>query len=250
MKVTVGKNTDEMAFLAAGFIENKLNDIVSKNGHARLLLSTGESQLAVINHLREKNIQWDKIEIFHLDEYVGMPETHKASFRKYLKERIVDVVSPKKMHYVSGEGDIAANISAITKEIRKAPIDLALIGIGENAHIAFNDPPADFDTTEAFIVVKLDDGCKKQQVGEGWFASVDDVPNEAISITVYQMMQSSTIVSIVPGKRKAEAVQNTLEASGTTNMIPATKLKEHKDWHLFLDTDSASLADPDKFKSL
>ena len=241
MKIVIGKNTDEMGLLAAELAAEKLCDAISKKGTARLVLSTGESQFAVIKHLINKNIAWEKVVMFHLDEYAGMPETHTASFRKYLKERIVNLVHPKKMFYVSGEGNIKSNIEALTREIREAPIDVALIGIGENAHIAFNDPPANFDTREAYIVVNLNDTCKKQQVGEGWFTQISEVPNQAISMTVHQIMLSEVIISCVPGKRKAVAIRDTLSSPSTTNMIPATKLKEHKDWHLFLDQESASL---------
>lgn len=189
-----------------------------------------------------EDIPWNQVVMFHLDEYVGMPMTHPASFRKYLKERFIDKVHPGAYFFVNGEGDIQKNIETLTQEIRKAPIDVALVGIGENGHIAFNDPPADFETHDAYIVVNLDERCKKQQLGEGWFATMADVPNQAISMTVYQIMQSKAILSVVPGLRKAQAIQNTLEAPQVTNRIPATKLREHSDWELFLDSDSASLA--------
>jgi glucosamine-6-phosphate deaminase len=171
-----------------------------------------------------------------------MPKTHPASFRKYLEERFVNLVNLKKAYYVNGEGDLKENIRVLTEEIRKAPIDLALIGIGENAHIAFNDPPADFDTKEAYIVVNLDEKCRNQQFGEGWFPTFEDVPKQALSMTVYQMMQSGIIVSFVPYKVKAEAVRNTL-ANELTNRIPATMLKSHNKFMLYLDEDSARLAD-------
>ena len=239
MELTIGRNVDEMGALAADLTAEKLCNAVAERGLARLILSTGESQFAVIKHLLGKNIPWSKVTMFHLDEYVGMSETHPASFRKYLKERIVDLVHPGKMVYVSGEGDIRNNIDYLTEEIRETPIDLALVGIGENAHIAFNDPPADFDTQEAYITVNLDEACKKQQVGEGWFTQISEVPNQAISMTVYQIMSSKTIISCVPGSRKAAAIRDTLGSPSTTNLIPATKLREHKDWHLFLDQESA-----------
>ena len=241
MKIITGKDVDEMGALAADLAAAKLCGVIAEKGRARLVLSTGESQFAVIKHLLRRDVPWDRVIIFHLDEYAGMKETHTASFRKYLKERIVDLVHPQKMVYVSGEGDVKANIEILTREIREAPVDLALIRIGENAHIAFNDPPADFDTQEAYIVVNLNDACKKQQVGEGWFAQTSDVPNQAISMTVHQIMRAETIISCVPGKRKAQAVRDTLSSPAATNMIPATILKEHKDWRLFLDTESASL---------
>ena len=241
MKITVAKNVDEMGSLAAELAAGRLREVIAEKGEARLVLSTGESQFAVFKHLVNKNVSWDRVIMFHLDEYVGLSESHNASFRKYLKERFVNIVHPKEVFFVNGEADVNGVITGLTNEIRKAPVDLALIGIGENAHIAFNDPPADFDTQAAYIVVNLNDTCKKQQVNEGWFKGMDDVPNQAISMTVYQIMQADMIISCVPGKRKSNAVRDTLSAQSLTNLIPATKLKEHKNWHLFLDEESASL---------
>ena len=184
--------------------------------------------------------------MFHLDEYVALPVTHIASFRKYLQERFVSKVPLKEAVFVNGEGDVAANIAALTARIREAPIDVGAIGIGENGHIAFNDPPADFDTQEAYIRVNLDERCRRQQLGEGWFATLEDVPRQAISMTVSQMMSSRVVLSIVPGLRKAEAGKKTLEAPETTPLVPATKLREHPAWTLFLDANSASAVDPGK----
>ena len=228
---------------AAQETARRIRAAVQANGVCRILLSTGASQFEMLDALTKmEDIPWNQVVMFHLDEYVGMPMTHPASFRKYLKERFIDKVHPGAYFFVNGEGDIQKNIETLTQEIRKAPIDVALVGIGENGHIAFNDPPADFETHEAYIVVNLDERCKKQQLGEGWFATMADVPNQAISMTVYQIMQSKAILSVVPGLRKAQAIQNTLEAPQVTNRIPATKLREHSDWELFLDSDSASLA--------
>jgi glucosamine-6-phosphate deaminase len=164
--------------------------------------------------------------------------THVASFRKYLQERFVDKVGTlKAVHFVDGTRE---GIAALTEEIRRAPIDIGLIGIGENAHIAFNDPPADFNTKEAYIIVNLNETCKRQQMGEGWFATIDDVPKQAVSMTPYQIMQCETIVSCVPYKVKAEAVKNTLFAKEVTSEIPATLLKTHPNFVLYIDEDSAS----------
>jgi glucosamine-6-phosphate deaminase len=243
MKIVVGKTVDEMGSLAAELAAVKLREVVAEKGEARIVLATGESQFTVFKHLVNKDVPWDKVTMFHLDEYVGLPESHGASFRKYLKERFINIVHPKQAVLVDGEGDVKTVIDELTREIRKAPVDLALIGIGENAHIAFNDPPADFNTQESFFVVNLDTACKKQQVGEGWFAGIDDVPNQAITMTVHQIMSAEMIISCVPGMRKAAAIRDTLSAPSVTNMIPATKLREHKDWHLFLDQESASLTD-------
>ena len=243
MKIHVDSTAEQMGIRAAQETARRIRAAVQANGVCRILLSTGASQFEMLDALTKmEDIPWNQVVMFHLDEYVGMPMTHPASFRKYLKERFIDKVHPGAYFFVNGEGDIQKNIETLTQEIRKAPIDVALVGIGENGHIAFNDPPADFETHDAYIVVNLDERCKKQQLGEGWFATMADVPNQAISMTVYQIMQSKAILSVVPGLRKAQAIQNTLEAPQVTNRIPATKLREHSDWELFLDSDSASLA--------
>jgi glucosamine-6-phosphate deaminase len=243
MKIVIGKTAKELGEKAAELAANEIQKAIGEKGSARIILSTGSSQFETLESLVKKDIKWDCVTMFHLDEYVGLPETHIASFRKYLKERFVDIVHPKDAFYVNGEGDIQKNIKKLTAQLRKEPIDVAIIGIGENGHIAFNDPPADFKTKEAYIVVNLDDACKHQQTGEGWFKTMQDVPEKAISMTVYQIMQSKCIISSVPGKRKAEAVRKTLSADKTTPLVPATMLKEHKNWSLFLDEDSASLLD-------
>ncbi|WP_127579806.1 6-phosphogluconolactonase [Paenibacillus koleovorans] len=225
---------------AAEQASSLLNDTIAKQGYARIILSTGASQFPFFEAISRKSIDWSKVEMFHLDEYIDMPETHKASFRKYLKERFLSFASVKKAHFVDGEGDVSAHLVELSEEIRKAPIDLALIGIGENAHIAFNDPPADFETKEAYKVVELDAACRQQQLGEGWFESLEVVPTHAITMTVHQIMASKTIISVVPHAVKAQAIRSTL-AEGITNTVPATILKTHGDWHLYLDQNSASL---------
>jgi glucosamine-6-phosphate deaminase len=203
------------------------------------VLSTGASQFDTLDALtKEEGIAWNCVEMFHLDEYIGLPVTHPASFRKYLQERFVDRVAPlAAVHFVDGTEE---NIAALTEELRRAPIDLGLIGIGENGHIAFNDPPADFDTKEAYIVVNLNDTCKQQQLGEGWFATMDEVPKQAVSMTPYQIMQCERIVSCVPYAVKADAIEKTLRAESVTNLVPATLLKTHPDFILYLDRDSAA----------
>lgn len=241
MNIRILKNAEELGRQAATYAASIINDSIRNNGKARIVLSTGASQFETLEALVGQEIDWSKVEMFHLDEYIGLPETHPASFRKYLKERFVSKVSSgMKVHYVNGEGDIHSHIAALTEEIRKAPIDVAFIGIGENAHIAFNDPPADFDTKEAFKIVDLDEDCKKQQVGEGWFPTIDDVPKQAITMTVHQIMQSKVIISCVPHAVKAKAIKAFME-NDVVNTVPATKLKEHDDFHLFLDVHSASL---------
>ena len=226
---------------AAKFIAEKINTAIRERGSARIVLSTGASQFETLGALVKEDIDWTKVTMFHLDEYVGLPVTHIASFRKYLTERFVDIVHPREAVFVNGEGDVAANIRELTAKLREEPIDVGVIGIGENAHIAFNDPPADFDTREAYIVVNLNDRCKQQQVGEGWFATPADVPAQAISMTPYQIMQCRCIVAPVPGTRKAQAIHDTLMGEQTDPMVPATLLKKHQDFNLFIDSDSAGL---------
>lgn len=242
MKISVSKTAEELGQQAAVYCAEILNRVIAEKGKARLVLSTGASQFETLKALIQQNVDWSRVELFHLDEYINLTETHPASFRKYLKERFIRFVDLKAAYLVNGEGDIVQNISDLSQELLKKPIDLGLIGIGENGHIAFNDPPADFDTKEPYIVVTLDDKCKKQQVGEGWFASIDEVPKQAISMSVHRIMQCNSIVSCVPHKVKANAVKQTLECE-LSNMVPATMLMQHKDAALFLDEASASAVD-------
>jgi len=247
MKINILENPAELGKVAAKYCADIINEAIARKGKARIVLSTGASQFDTIKALIETDIDWTKVEMFHLDEYIDLPESHPASFRKYLKERFLNKVNIKKAYLVDGENDTKKEIAYLTDEIRKEPIDIGLIGIGENAHIAFNDPPADFGTEEAFICVALNDTCKQQQVREGWFATVDDVPNIAISMSVHQIMQCRYIVSCVPYAVKANAVKETLE-NQLTNMVPATMLKKHPDFALFLDKDSAALIDAGKYQ--
>jgi glucosamine-6-phosphate deaminase len=240
MKMVVAENADKLGEKAAKCASKALCKAIDEQGYARLLVSTGASQFETLKSLADSTeIDWTKVEMFHLDEYVKLSESHPASFRKYLKERFTSRINLKAAYFVDGEGDVDEMIKTLTEEIRKAPIDVALIGIGVNAHVAFNDPPADFDTKEAYIKVSLDNECKMQQVGEGWFAGIEDVPSEAISMTVYQIMQSKKIVSSVPHKVKASAIAETFR-NKVTNKVPSTMLKTHSDWSLYIDKESAS----------
>ncbi len=238
MKIIISRTEQDLGRNAAKHVAKVINECIEKKGSARIVLSTGASQLSTFEALIHEPVDWSKVTMFHLDEYVNLSETHIASFRKYLKERFVEKVHPGAAHFVDGTKE---GIAALTKELRSAPIDVGLIGIGENGHIAFNDPPADFETDEAYIVVKLNDTCKQQQVREGWFATEGDVPKEAVSMTVRQIMKCERIVSIVPRAVKADAVAWTL-AQEKNNMVPATIMKEHKDFTLFVDADSVSKA--------
>ena len=188
----------------------------------------------------EEPIAWPKITAFHLDEYIGLPASHPASFRKYLKERLADKVPLQQFNYVNGEGDPVRECERLKQLISRSPIDVAFIGIGENGHLAFNDPPANFDTEEPYIQVQLDEACRNQQLGEGWFTTLDQVPREAISMSIQQIMKSKNIICSVPDQRKARAVRNSLREP-ISPMNPATILRQHPATWLFLDKDSASL---------
>ena len=240
-RINVAKDRFELGERAAAHVAHILRHVIAEKGEARIVLSTGASQFDTLEALTKRtDIRWECVEMFHLDEYVGLPISHPASFRKYLQERFVDKLPAlKAVHFVDGTKE---NIEELTRELRRAPIDLGLIGIGENTHIAFNDPPADFDTDEAYIIVRLNDTCKRQQVREGWFATEDDVPKEAVSMTVKQIMKCQRIVSIVPRAVKADAVAATL-SQDKNNMVPATIMKSHPDFTLFVDADSFAKVD-------
>lgn len=233
--IDISDNADELGMRAAGKIASLIEEAINKKGKARIILSTGMSQFETLSHLITYDLPWDKVEMFHLDEYVGLDESHPASFRKYLKERFVSKVNLKTAYFVEG----VDAIPSLTRELRKEEIDVGVIGIGENGHIAFNDPPADFTTGEAYKVVTLDRRCREQQVGEGWFRTIDEVPAEAITMCVKEIMKSKHIVSAVPHEVKAEAIYNTITGRISQD-VPATILKTHPDWNLFIDKDSAS----------
>ncbi|MCL2462074.1 MAG: 6-phosphogluconolactonase [Defluviitaleaceae bacterium] len=240
MKIIVSKDAESLGKAAAALAAQKISAAVGEHGSARILLSTGASQFETLNALLASDVDWSKVTMFHLDEYIGLPESHKASFRKYLKERFVSKVPLARAVFVDGEGDVRANIERLNAEIESAPIDVGVVGIGVNGHIAFNDPPADFETRQSYKIVDLDEKCKEQQVGEGWFAAIGNVPRQAVTMTPYRIMRCKSIVSAVPHLVKAEAIRATLEGE-VTNLVPATLLKTHADWTLFIDNESASL---------
>jgi glucosamine-6-phosphate deaminase len=220
-----------------------IREALSARGRANIVLATGASQFDMLDALvREPDIGWNHVTAFHLDEYVALPITRPASFRRYLWERFVSKL-PLPMaafHYIDGEADPEAECTRLGSIIRQQPIDVAFIGIGENGHLAFNDPPADFDTDHPYIVVELDDACRRQQLGEGWFQSLDDVPRRAISMSIRQIMMSRTIVCTVPDARKAKAVREAVEGP-VTNRVPASNLQRHDRATIYLDRDSSSL---------
>jgi len=250
MKIIVSETSKELGLRAAAYTAERLRNAIDQKGVARILLSTGASQFDTLEALVKENVDWSKVEMFHLDEYVNLPETHPASFRKYLKERFVAKVQGlKAAYFVNGEGSVEENIKKLGDKLLERPVDVGLIGIGENGHIAFNDPPADFETEEPYIIVNLNDTCKKQQVGEGWFTSENDVPKQAVSMSVHQIMACKEIICCVPDERKANAIRLMLE-NDVTPMVPATKLKEHPCVRVYLDSSSAKLANKIQLEEL
>ncbi len=241
MNIYVQENKDdngrEAALKGASFI----NETLLEKGEASIIVATGASQFEMLNHLIKLEIDWSKIEIFHLDEYIGIPQSHPASFRKYLKERVADKLPTlKAFHYVEGDSkDITKEIDRLNQLISNTTIDVAFIGIGENGHIAFNDPPADFDTDNPYIVVTLDELCRKQQYGEGWFPSLEDVPKKAISMGIKQILKSRHIINTVPDERKSEAVANAVNGP-VSNLCPASILQTHNSCYNYFDKAAAS----------
>jgi glucosamine-6-phosphate deaminase len=244
MKIKTYLDGASMSRAAGRHAGRSLREIIERQGSARLVAATGASQLDFLETLvAEAGIDWSKVEMFHLDEYVGLPIDHPASFRKYLLERLITKVGMGRYHLLDGEQDPGRVVAEAGRAIAAAPVDLAFAGIGENGHLAFNDPPADFKTTEPYVVVTLDAACRRQQVGEGWFASIDDVPSRAISMSIRRLLESKEIICVVPDARKAVAVQACVEGDVTPDH-PASILKTHPRTTLYLDRDSASLLSP------
>ena len=219
-----------------------LRDTIARQGRACIVAATGASQFEFLEALvRAPDVDWRRTVFFHLDEYVGLPASHPASFRRYLKERIVDRVHPGAFHFIEGDRpDPEAEARRVGELIRGCEIDLAFVGIGENGHLAFNDPPANFATEEPYIVVRLDEACRRQQLGEGWFPSLEDVPARAISMSIRQIMKARRILCVVPDARKAPAVRDTLTRE-VSPWRPASALQRHPATTVYLDVHSAAL---------
>jgi glucosamine-6-phosphate deaminase len=239
MEIIKSNSKKELGKKAAMTGAEYIRKAIQTKGAANIVLATGASQFEMFDELVNQDVDWQKVTAFHLDEYIGMPVTHHACFQKYLNERFVDKVSIGKFNFISGNAEPQAECKRLNQIIGMHPVDVAFIGIGENAHLAFNDPPADFETEDAFIVVNLDDDSRRQQKNEGWFQTLEDVPDQAITMSIKQIMKSKVIICSVPDVRKAEAVYNTLNAE-ISNNYPATILRTHPNTILFLDNDSSS----------
>jgi glucosamine-6-phosphate deaminase len=252
MQLKIFPDKVSLSRAAAEQAASAIQRAIEARGHARIIAATGASQFEFLDMLTKASaidstkigwpqIDWTKVEGFHLDEYVGLPIAHPASFRKFLRERLVSKTGIGKFHWIEGDAtDPSAIVREVGKQLASAPIDVAFVGIGENGHIAFNDPPADFATEDPYIIVNLDEPCRQQQVGEGWFADISQVPKRAISMSPRQIMKAREIVAVVPDQRKAHAVKACLEGE-ISPMTPASILRRHANATLYLDRDSSSL---------
>ncbi len=242
MDIRVFDTKQQLGQAAVERAKAAIGEAIARSGEARVITATGASQFEFLDALTAaRSIDWGRVEMFHLDEYVGVPDTHPASFRRYLRERIVERVKPRVFHFLSGDApDPAEECRRVGALLARAPIDVAFVGIGENGHLAFNDPPADFETEEPYLVVDLDEACRRQQLGEGWFASLADVPRRAISMSIRQILKSREILCVVPDARKAKAVSECLQGD-VSPLHPSSILQTHPATTVYLDRDSAAL---------
>jgi glucosamine-6-phosphate deaminase len=220
----------------------EIREVLASKDQAAIIIATGSSQFKTLETLiSSQDIDWSRVILFHLDEYIGLPESHAASFRKYIRARFLHHLPGLTQYYlIDGEKNIQEELNRLNQIIQNHPIDLALVGIGENGHLAFNDPPANFETKEPYIVVNLDNACRQQQVNEGWFATIQNVPAQAISMSIHQILLSRKIICSVPDARKAVAVRNTVQEP-ISPFYPATALRLHTNCSLYLDAASARL---------
>ncbi len=248
MNLQILENKKELGRVSGKIAGNIIREILTEKGYANIILATGTSQFETLQQLvSESGIDWSKVTLFHLDEYLGLPITHQASFRKYLIERFTNLVKPelKAINLIDGEADAVQECKRLGDLIKNHPIDLAFVGFGENGHLAFNDPPADFETEEPYLVVELDEACRNQQFSEGWFETLEAVPKQAISMSIRQIMKSAKIICTVPEVRKAMAVKNCL-TEAISPQYPASILRQHAHCAFFLDKEAASLL-PESF---
>src|SRR2546428_2500625 len=241
MRVHTFSDGDSLARAAANEAASRIRLAIATSGRARIIAATGTSQMAFLDALRQwPDLDWSKVEMFHLDEYIGLPAEHPAAFRRYLVERLIRPAGIARAHLIDGERNPIDVCRELGREVTAAPIDVAFVGIGENGHLAFNDPPADFDTEDPYLIVQLERACRQQQVGEGWFHTIDDVPDRAISMSIRQILKAQAILAIVPESRKAQAVKACLEGE-ITPLAPASILRTHPRTTIFLDEQSAAL---------
>lgn len=241
LDVKILRDKLEVGAAAAKHAAESLREILARRDLARLIAATGASQFEFLEGLTTApDIDWQRVQLFHLDEYVGLPITHAASFRKYLLERLIRKTGITRHHLLDGEQNTAEVIREVGADLKAQPVNLAFVGIGENGHLAFNDPPADFETDEPYLVVELDEACRRQQVSEGWYSSIAEVPTRAISMSIRQILKAEEIIAVVPDARKAAAVKACLEGEIGPS-APASILRRHPKTTVYLDRESASL---------
>jgi glucosamine-6-phosphate deaminase len=243
--IRVFDDKSSLGHAAADQAATAIRRAIMERGQARIVAATAASQAEFLDALTKMpDIDWTKVEAFHLDEYIGLPVTHPGSFRKMLLELLINKTGITKYHLLDGDApDPALVVRKASEQIASAPIDIAFLGIGENGHIAFNDPPADFEIEDPYIVVKLDEACRRQQVGEAWFADISQVPEQALSMSVKQILKAKEILAVVPDRRKAEAIKNCIERTISPS-APASILRKHANATIYLDKNSASLLSP------
>ncbi len=233
-----------MAAAAAAQAADAIQRAITDHDSARVVAATAASQKEFLENLtRSAGIDWSRVEAFHLDEYIGLPMSHPGSFRRMFMEQFIQRTGISNYHLVHGDGELSSVVQEARNSISSAPIDVAFIGIGENGHLAFNDPPANFETEDPYIIVELDDACRRQQVGEGWFRDISEVPQRAISMSIKQILKAKELIAIVPGHNKAAAVELCFQGP-VTPMAPASILRTHPRTTLYLDRDSAARLDP------
>jgi glucosamine-6-phosphate deaminase len=241
LRIRVFQNKVSLSVAAAEQAAASLRASIKKSGQVRIVVATGASQLSFLEALTTApDIDWKRVEMFHLDEYVGLPATHPASFRKYLLERLIGKTGIARYHLLDPGDDPHQAALKIGQQLNLAPVDIAFVGVGENGHLAFNDPPADFDNEAPYLIVKLDEACRRQQVNEGWFSTLSEVPKQAISMSIRQILRAKEIIAVVPDARKAQAVKTCFEGD-VSPMAPASILRTHPEATVFLDEDSAAL---------
>jgi glucosamine-6-phosphate deaminase len=239
--IKVFEEKKDLGRAAAEQAASSIRNAIRESGHARIIAATGAAQFEFLEALtKAADIDWRRVEMFHLDEYIGLPKSHPASFRRFLEERLIQKTGMTNYHLLDGDNDPSASVRNTSKAIMAAPIDIAFVGIGENGHLAFNDPPADFETEEPYVIVNLDEACRLQQVGEGWFTHISETPKQAISMSIRQILKTKEILAVVPDSRKAKAVKACLE--GEINpLAPASILRRHENTTVYLDKNSAAL---------
>ena len=247
LDVHVAVSNDELSAAAAEAFASAVRCALMEKAEIAVILATGNSQLSFARIVGERDdIDWSRISILHMDEYLGMREGHPASFRRWIQENIVQRVGPKAFHGVQGDHEpVEEELERYAGLLRELDPAICVMGIGENGHLAFNDPPADFETRDLIRVADLDEACRKQQVGEGHFASLEDVPHQALTLTVHALLRPETVLVLTPAARKARAVKVTLEGPVTPS-CPASILQTQPQAHLYLDQESASLLDRDR----